>query len=540
MTESLPLRPYQADTITAITEAWDRGVNRAAAVLPTGSGKTVIFSHLTKQSHDQGRRSLIIAHREELLAQAADKLKAVAPGIPLGIVKASRNEHQDAGVVIASIQTLARQHRREQISNIGALIVDEAHHAAADTYLEVMEHFGCWNGLPTAGLTATMTRQDGGLAEVWPEVVYTRDILEMIADGYLVDVRGKTVRITGLDLDQVATRGGDFQDGALGAALDHSEAAKAVAEAYLEHAADRQGILFAPTVATAQSFADALTDAGIPAAAVWGAMPADDRAETLERYAQREIQVLTNCAVLTEGFDEPAASCVVIARPTRSVGLYVQMVGRVLRPFPGKKDALVLDVTGVATRHKLATIVDLTGKHIPQPQEDESLGEAEARGAGTPVQRPTGAVDWVDVDLFGNSTTAWLRTAGGTWFIPAGTGCQYLLAPGEARSTVRIWRWTKADGFAAAPNSRDLPLEYGMRWAEHYASRRARSIAQRDSGWRTRPATESQLTTAVKCRIPLPRDPNQGDASDAIATFFASRTIDPWITRTRQAQQLAA
>lgn len=536
MTESLPLRPYQADTIAAINEAWDRGVNRASAVLPTGSGKTVIFSHLSKQAHDRGHRSLIIAHREELLTQAADKLRAVAPGIPLGLVKAEHNEHQDAGVVIASIQTLARPKRRQQITGIGTLIIDEAHHAAADSYLEVMKHFGAWRGLPTAGLTATMTRQDGGLSDVWPEVVYSRDILEMITDKYLVDVRGKTVRIADLDLDDVATRGGDFQDGALGAALDHSQAAQAVAEAYLEHAADRQGILFAPTVATAQSFADALTAAGIKAAAVWGAMAKDERADILERYAKREIQVLTNCAVLTEGFDEPAASCVVIARPTRSPGLYIQMVGRVLRPFPGKTDALVLDVTGVATRHKLATIIDLTGRHIPQPQEDESLAEAAARGAGTPIQRPNGAVDWIDIDLFGDSTTAWLRTTGGTWFIPAGSGCQYLLAPGEERGMVRIWRWTKTEGFVSAPNAQDLTLEYGMRWAEHYAARRARSIASRESGWRSRQATDSQISTCAKFRISLPHGATQGTASDAIASFFASRTIDPWIAR---AQQLA-
>lgn len=532
MSDALPLRPYQAATIDAITAAWDRGLNRAAAVLPTGSGKTVIFSHLAKHAHQQGRRTLILAHRDELLRQAADKIRAVAPGIPVGIVKAAENEHADAAVIIASVQTLARPNRRAQIENVGVMVVDEAHHAAADTYRATMGHFGAWRGLPVAGLTATMVRQDGGLAEVWPEVVYRRDVLEMIADRFLVDVRGKAVQLDGLDLDTVASSGGDFQDGALGAALDHAQAAQAIADAYRQHAADRPGILFSPTVETAHSFAEALTAAGIPAAAVWGAMPADQRADVLKRYADRDLQVLTNCAVLTEGFDAPWASCVVIARPTRSVGLYVQMVGRVLRPFPGKDDALVLDLTGASTRHKLASIVDLTGRQIPQPQEGESLAEAEARGAGTPVQHPAGALGWVDVNLFGTSASAWLRTRGGAWFIPAGTA-YYLLAPGVEPETLRVWRWTKAEKFQAAPNARDLPLEYAMRWAELYADRRARPISHRDAGWRSRPASPAQLETCRRFRVPTVPGMTQGAASDAIAMHFASNVIDPFITAAR-------
>lgn len=532
VTESLPLRDYQAATITALTEAWDQGVNRPAAVLPTGSGKTVIFSHLAKQAHQQGRRTLILAHRDELLRQAADKLQAVAPGAPVAVVKAAENKHADAAVIVASVQTLARPNRREQIHDIGLLIVDEAHHAAAETYRQVMGHFGCWRGLPTAGLTATMVRQDGGLAEVWQQVVYRRDILEMIAEGFLVDVRGKAVQLDGLDLDTVASTGGDFQDGALGAALDHAQAAATIADAYREHAADRPGILFSPTVETAHSFAEALNNAGIPAAAIWGAMPADERADVLKRYADRELQVLTNCAVLTEGFDAPWASCVVIARPTRSVGLYVQMVGRVLRPFPGKSDALVLDLTGASTRHRLASLVDLTDRKIPQPQEGESLAEAEARGTGTPVRHPAGALGWVDVNLFGTSASAWLRTRGGAWFIPAGTA-YYLLAPGTEPETLRVWRWTKAEKFQAAPNARDLPLEYAMRWAELYADRRARPISHRDAGWRSRPASAAQLETCRRFRIPTVPGMTQGAASDAIAVHFASNVIDPFITAAR-------
>lgn len=219
-----------------------------------------------------------------------------------------------------------------------------------------------------------MTRQNGGLAEVWEEVVFTLDILDMIRGGYLVDVRGKRVIVEGLNLDKVKTRNGDLADGQLGQALDDSGAADIVAEAYKEFAADRAGVVFTPTVATAQSMADSLNDIGITATTIWGDMPREARQTALKWYENGDVQVLTNCMVLTEGFDAPHTSCAVIARPTKSPGLYCQMAGRALRLHAGKKDALLLDVMGASTRHRLASIVDLTGRTISKPKDGRSLG----------------------------------------------------------------------------------------------------------------------------------------------------------------------
>ncbi|MFD9405293.1 DEAD/DEAH box helicase, partial [Streptomyces sp. NPDC060011] len=355
-------RPYQVDAIEALRKGWAAGTNRLAVVLPTGAGKTVVFSHLAHQMLDtlNGGRVLVIAHREELIEQAAAKLLAVDPMLRVGIVKAQRDDHADADVIVASVQTLAVAKRREAIRDIGLVIVDECHHAAARTYMEVLEHFGAWRGVPVAGFTATMTRTDGGLAEVWEDVVFRLDILDMIGDGYLCDVRGKRITVDSLDLDKVRTRGGDLVDGQLGKALEDSGALDAIAKAYVDHAGDRPGVVFTPTVATAQAAAAALEAAGITAAPVWGGMSRDDRRATLARYSAGDVQVLTNCMVLTEGFDAPHTSCAVIARPTKSPGLYVQMAGRALRPAPGKRDALLLDVMGASTRHKLASMVDLT------------------------------------------------------------------------------------------------------------------------------------------------------------------------------------
>lgn len=241
MSETLPLRPYQRQAIDAVYNAINNGCTRPAVLLPTGSGKTVIFSHLGAEQHDLGVRTLVIAHTGELIKQAANKMRAVAPHLNVGVVKAERDEHQDADVIVASVQTLAVEKRRAAITDVGMVVVDEAHHAAAPTYMEVLDHFGCLDtrSTPCVGFTATMHRENGGLAEVWQDIVYKRDILEMIADRYLVNVRGKAVQVAGLDLDKVKTRHGDLQDGQLAQALDESNAAAVVADAYLESASDR-------------------------------------------------------------------------------------------------------------------------------------------------------------------------------------------------------------------------------------------------------------------------------------------------------------
>ncbi|WP_367324816.1 DEAD/DEAH box helicase [Streptomyces sp. HUAS ZL42] len=525
MTETLPLRDYQRAAIDKLTEGWRAGRVRLAVVLPTGAGKTVVFSHLANLIHHrQHVRTLIIAHRDELIQQAAAKVKAVAPHLTVGIVKAEQDEHQDADVIVASIQTLAVPKRRVAITGIGLVIVDEAHHAAAPTYVDVLKHFGCFDRTPTAGFTATMKREDGGLATVWEEVVYTRDILEMIRDRHLVDVRGKKVVVDELALDDVASRGGDFQEGQLGQALDDSGASKVVADAYIEHAADRPGVVFTPTVATAHTMAEALTAAGIPTGVVSGEMPRAERVDTLTKFSSGELQVLSNCSVLTEGFDAPWTSCAVIARPTRSVVLYTQMVGRVLRPWKGKTDALVLDVTGASSRHKLASIVDLTDYEVTQPEDDETLVDA-ARRSNVGLSLPLSTIAWEDVDLFHSSGAAWLMTRGGAWFISV-PDAHYFLVAGSSPEAYRIRRWMRGAGVQTPDLDTDYPLEYAMRWAEMYAARHGGSIARRDASWRARPATVKQIAACRRNNIPLRPDATQGLASDAMAIYFASRTID--------------
>ncbi|WP_244190778.1 DEAD/DEAH box helicase [Streptomyces caeruleatus] len=532
--ETFTPRPYQAEAIHALITGWTGPNNRLAVVLPTGAGKTVVFANLISQLLAKlgGQRALVIAHREELIEQAAAKIRAVRPDLRVGIVKAERDEHHDVDVIVASVQTLAVEKRRTAIRDIGVVIVDECHHAAAPSYMTVLQHFGAWRGVPTAGFTATLTRADGGLSDVWQDVVYQLDILDLITAGHLVDVRGKRVIVGDLDLDKVKTRGGDLQEGQLGRALEESSAAATIAQAYREHAADRPGVVFTPTVNSAKVVAQAMTAAGVPTGVVWGDMPKEDRTATLKRYQAGDFQALANCMVLTEGFDAPHTSCAVIARPTKSPGLYVQMAGRALRLADGKKDALILDVMGASTRHKLASLVDMSDRLPAEPKEGQSLREA----AEEPQYVPTapGVLEVEDINLFADSPVRWLRTYNGTWFIPAGDDKLLFLLPDLAERGYRLRMWQ--DGEIVTP-ARDMayPLADAMQWTEVHARRIApRQFVSRDSRWRAAAPSQKQLAYCRFNRIVVPRGSTAGDVSDLQASHRASGRID------RQTAQFAA
>lgn len=527
-TETFTPRPYQAEALNAVLTAWAEQKNRLAVILPTGAGKTVVFANLIAardQADELPGRVLVIAHREELIQQAADKIRTVVPNRTVGIVKAGRDEHY-ADVIVASVQTLAVERRRRRIENIGMIIVDECHHAAAQTYIDVLRHFGAWTGTPTVGFTATLSRSDGGLADIWTEVVYRMDTLDLIETGHLVDVRGKRVVVDGLDLDRVKTAAGDLVGGQLGQALEDSNAATVVAEAYKQLAVDRPGVVFTPTVASARVMAEVMTQTGIATGVVYGDMPTEERRAALARYKAGDLQVLANCMVLTEGFDAPHTSCAVIARPTKSPGLYVQMAGRALRLHPGKTDALILDVVGASTRHKLASLVDLSERSIPAPRDGQSLTAA-ARGpveVVTPTVRPLIRVE--DVEMFTTSRVRWLRTRRGTWFIPAGDVLLYLVADHTAGG-YRLRKW-ESGAEQAPPRDEAFHLDEAMHWMEMHARAQARGAAllTRTASWRNGHPSSRQLGYCRRFRIPIPPGATAGDVSDAMDIHRASATLD--------------
>jgi superfamily II DNA or RNA helicase len=490
----IKLRGYQRDAIDAVFKAWADGMRAPAIVLPTGAGKTVVFSALVREwRHDtqytkttQGQRVMILAHRDELVDQAIAKLRAVMPGVNVGKVKAEYDEiHAD--VIVASVQTLASDTRRgglvgSQVHRgpVGLIITDECHHAAAASYRKIYDAF------PDAlrlGVTATMARGDGrGLGSVWDDVVFQRSVLWMISKGYLTDVRTKRVDLKSLDMGSVSVSRGDWAAGDLGRALMDAQADTAIARAYQEHCGDRQGIVFTPTVETACAAAEALTSVGVRTAVVSGDTPREFRQELYERYRTGKVQVLVNCMVLTEGFDMPQVSAVVIARPTQSETLYAQMVGRGLRPYPGKADCLVLDLVG-ASANKLRTLIDLDPDGPESVRDGETLAEAvvreaEEQNAVVPAGSLAFELKVKDVNSFAAFSMAWLRTPAGVVFIACGNDTKIYLAPSKNEPglwDVKVARYgvvTGPDGVQTlkwtyrATDYRDLPLGQAMAWGE--------------------------------------------------------------------------
>lgn len=557
------LRDYQRECIGAVFRAWHKeGLTRPAAVLPTGAGKTVVFSALVDQwqgsseeigskgsaalREKHGARVMVLAHRDELVDQAINKLRATLPaGISVGKVKARDNEIS-ADVMVCSVQTLASKGRRDSVEcsqayagRVGLIITDECHHAAARSYQAVYAAF------PDAlhlGVTATMARGDGvGLGSTWEEVVYTRSILWMISKNFLSDVKAQRVEVDDLDTGGVKTSRGDFQAGALGEALEESGFAEAVSRSYREHAADRPGIVFTPTVVTAEMAAVALTAEGIRSAVVSGETPREERAEIYERFRTGEIQVLSNCMVLTEGFDAPWASCAVIARPTQSAPLYTQMVGRVLRPWPGKTDALVLDLVG-ASDHKIRTLVDLEPGAVKAMRDGETLADAVVREAdegNVPVR--TGSIAYAlmsrDVDMFGGSPIAWHKTAGGILFIdcgPAdGTKEQRRVFLWPSMETPGMWRVAgQRDGRPSGfwPGHGEMDLSMAMAVGEYIAEEEGAFSVHRSARWRKSPPSPAQLAYAQNRGVNT-EGMTRGDVSEALSVVTATRALDGMLRR---------
>lgn len=361
------LRQYQTEAIAAVESSWAEGINRPAVVLPTGAGKTVCFSGLIasriESLRKEGKRVLVLAHREELLEQAEAKIKDMIPGVWTCIVKGARgqNGHQFADVIVASVQTLARPKRRAAVDRIGMVIVDECHRYASKTYRAVLDHYGCMadGGTPTIGFTATLTRMDGGLPDVWQSVAYQKKIHWMIKEGYLIAPVARSIDIPGLNLASTRVTGGDLNTGDLSAALEDSAAFGVIAESWKELASERPTIVFMPDVTTCLKMADSLAAVGATVEIITGGTSSTDRKDAYARFNSGETRVLVSCMVLTEGFDAPKTSCVIIGRPTLNPGLYIQMVGRGLRLAEDKTDCLVLDIAGASLKHSLAGVNDL-------------------------------------------------------------------------------------------------------------------------------------------------------------------------------------
>lgn len=345
----MELRPYQSEAMGAVLREWDEmDHRRTLLVLPTGCGKTIVFAKIIESRVRLGRRVLVLAHRGELLEQAADKLLK-ATGLRCAVEKA---EDSCLGswyrVVVGSVQTMMREKRLSEFSSdyFDDIVIDEAHHCLSDGYQRVLDHF---SNSCVLGVTATPDRGDmRNLGEYFESLAYEYTLAKAIRGGYLSPIKALTVPLK-LDLSGVGVSGGDFKAGDLGNALDpylHQ-----IADEMLKYCKDRKTVVFLPLVKTSQKFRDILIEKGFRAAEVNG--DSADRAEILRDFDTGHYDVLCNSMLLTEGWDCPTVDCVIVLRPTKVRSLYSQMVGRGTRLSPGKDHLLLLDFLWHTERHEL-------------------------------------------------------------------------------------------------------------------------------------------------------------------------------------------
>lgn len=590
MSDLLTPRDYQEECIADFFRRAAAGGSRIPHVLATGLGKTVIFAHIIARwlAEHPGQRAMVLVHTDELVQQAFRKIREVAPHLSVGIVKAARNE-VTARCIVASVQSLRSAKRRAQIRRLGLLIIDECHHATAKTYRDVIEHF---EDALVAGFTATLARGDKAkLSEIWETdpPPFTRGISFGIRRGYLLDVRGKRIVVPDMDLARVGKRGGDFAEGSLAEEMERSLAPEIIAARCAELAGDRKGLVFWPTVELARHGAEAFAAEGLPSAVVHGGLGQLERRLILKRLASGEILWVHNCAVLTEGFDDPTISCVVIARPTRSAPLYQQMVGRGLRPdlslpVSQRGDCLVLDVVGASKSHDLRSLVDLSEKReaLDEIEMDEELSllaleemlEEQARegGGGPGFEAPyVGETESVDFDpLNRTGIGAWLTTFDGTYFLPVGRRAYVLLVPSEEPGrwdvawlpkdpkhyghpcqTSYATRFTGSRYCACPPEQRHegerggltehvgLSLEMACSWAEEVMEKIGGKLALRVGAaaapWREQSPNITLLRKAWDMRIPT-KGLNKGELTDAVEILEASGRIDPVVAFMKAAQ----
>lgn len=417
------LRPYQSAASDAIFKEWQDN-DSTLVVLPTGGGKTILFADVIRRVFP--RRALVIAHREELIFQARDKIQRVtglSADVEMGEYRSDGGLFGSARVVVSTIQTQCSggdgggRMAKFDPSQFGLLIIDEAHHATSPSYRRVIDYYRTNPALKVLGVTATPDRADEeALGQVFQSVAFDYEVLDAIHDGWLVPIEQQMVHVEGLDYSDVRTTAGDLNGGDLAAVMEAERNLQPMASASLAIIGQRRALVFTSSVKAAEMTAE-IFNRHRPNMAAWvcGKTDRDERRGVLADFASGKVQVVCNCGVLTEGFDDPGVEVVIMGRPTKSRALYSQMVGRSTRPLPGvvdgpqtpearkaaiaesaKPSCLVVDFVGNAGRHKLITSADILGGKVSEEALERAVKRVSA--AGGPVNM-TEALDEAEAEL---------------------------------------------------------------------------------------------------------------------------------------------
>jgi superfamily II DNA or RNA helicase len=421
--DDMNLRPYQSAASDAIFKEWEDN-DSTLVVMPTGGGKTVLFADVIRRVFP--RRALVIAHREELIFQARDKIQRVtglAADVEMGEYRAEGGLFGQARVVVSTIQTQCSggdgggRMSKFDPQRFGVLIIDEAHHATSRSYRRVIDYYRTNPALKVLGVTATPDRADEeALGQVFQSVAFDYEVLDAIHDGWLVPIEQQMVHVEGLDYSSIRTTAGDLNGGDLAAVMEAEKNLQQMASASLTIIGQRRALVFTASVKAAEMTAEIFNRHRAEMAAwVCGKTDRDERRKVLADFAAGKIQVVCNCGVLTEGFDDPGVEVIIMGRPTKSRSLYSQMVGRSTRPLPGvvdgpetaderraaiaasaKPSCLVVDFVGNAGKHKLVTSADILGGKVSE--EALELALARTLKAGGPVKMAE-ALDEAEAEL---------------------------------------------------------------------------------------------------------------------------------------------
>lgn len=543
--EPRTLRPYQNEAVAAVEADWAEGTRRVGVVLPTGAGKSTVIGKIASNAYRAGKRVVLLAHRAELLDQMIRDMLAVDPTIPaedIGIVRAELDDHH-APIVAATLQTLGSASRLEALGARDIILWDEVHHAGAESWNATFRELGGYSTALMAGFTATMQRAANsrvGLGDIIEKVSYERDLRWAIDNGFLVHPHGLTVRVANLNaLNDVRNVAGDFHQGELATIME--AATEYVVDAVKLHAADRRPIIFAASVDAAHQIADALTEADYPAVAVTGEQSYAIRQGKYEAYRLGFTKALVTVMVLTEGADFPMCDAVVLARPTRSSNLYSQMIGRALRLYDGKDDALVLDLAGSTRSMRLVSLTQLlpgaaarevtdSGEIIDIPAELDD----EPTTPRTRIRRQ-GPVDMVTIDLIGKGRTdsLWLQTPAGVPFISLRDGDLVFMWPEGGKLGANAWAVgyinTRTSKGGWTDVERYIPLERAVAQAEAWiVNTSSHELPSRGASWRRSQApSEAQLRVARGLKIVGAEAMTKAALSDEISIKYASRVLDP-------------
>lgn len=380
----IQLRPYQEESKRAVFNEWEQGILKTLLVLPTGTGKTIVFAAITNDCVGKGERVLILAHRGELLEQAADKIKK-ATGLNCAVEKADETcLNSWYRITVGSVQSLMREKRLSQFDKhyFDTIIIDEAHHSISDSYQRILDYF---SDAKVLGVTATPDRGDmKNLGQVFDSLAYEYTLPKAIKDGYLSPIKALTIPLK-LDLSAVSMQAGDFKAAEIGTALDPY--LEQIAIEMQKYCADRKTVVFLPLIKTSQKFRNLLNKYGFRAAEVNGG--SEDRSEILKDFENGKYNVLCNSMLLTEGWDCPDVDCIVVLRPTKVRSLYCQMVGRGTRLAEGKTHLLLLDFLWHTERHELCHPANLI---CESPEVSEKMTENLSENTGCPIDIEDAAV----------------------------------------------------------------------------------------------------------------------------------------------------